>query len=78
MEIWKKLRWRGSRSKYLGDLVGKQLHDNAAGRRAADGDVEEDVGVGHFDRIGDVGVLVEESVAGCWERWWGRSFMERR
>lgn len=36
---------------HLGDLVGEELHDNAAGRGAADGDIEEDVGVRHFDGI---------------------------
>jgi hypothetical protein len=39
---------------YLGDLVGEELHDDAAGWRAADRDIEEDVGVRHFDGIGCV------------------------
>ena len=37
---------------HLGDLVGEELHDNSARRRTANGDVEEDAGVGHFDGVG--------------------------
>jgi hypothetical protein len=46
---------------YLGDLVGEELHDDAAGWGAADGDIEEDVGVRHFDGIGVYLVVERES-----------------
>lgn len=48
--------WRA----HLGDLVGEELHDDAAGWGAADGDIEKDVGVRHFDGIGCVWVCREE------------------
>jgi hypothetical protein len=35
---------------HLGDLIGKELHDNSASGRAANGDVEEYLGVGHCGR----------------------------
>jgi hypothetical protein len=66
-----KTRWRGSsegKYAYLWDLVLEQLHDDAAGGRAADGDVEEDVGVGHFDEIGGVYGVVESVMQRFWER----------
>jgi hypothetical protein len=34
---------------HLGDLVGEELHDDSARRRAANGDIEEDTGVRHCD-----------------------------
>jgi hypothetical protein len=48
---------------HLGDLVGEELHDNAASGRTADGDVEVNVGVRHFDGIGCV-VVVERELMG--------------
>jgi hypothetical protein len=40
---------------YLRRLVCKKLHHNAASGRTADGDIEEDVGVRHFDELSVVG-----------------------
>jgi hypothetical protein len=37
---------------HLRDHIGAELHDNAAGRLAANVDVEVNVGVRHFDGIG--------------------------
>ena len=37
---------------YLGDLVLEELHLDPAGWLAANGDVEEDLGVGHVDSGG--------------------------
>jgi hypothetical protein len=51
---------RGRGPAHLGDLVGEELHDNAASGRTADGDVEVNVGVGHFDGIGCVEVVERE------------------
>jgi hypothetical protein len=51
---------RGQGHAHLGDLVGEELHDNAASGRTADGDVEVNVGVRHFDGIGCVEVVEGE------------------
>jgi hypothetical protein len=46
------LWWRGNNSSHLGDNIGTELHDDAAKRLTAGGDVEEDLGVGHVDGVG--------------------------
>jgi hypothetical protein len=47
---------------HLGDLVGKELHDNSASGSAANAHVEEDTGVRHCDVCGCVGVVEKVSV----------------
>jgi hypothetical protein len=51
--IEKEIDWRTSRlgrerERTLGDDVSEELHGDTAGRRATDGDIEEDARVGHF------------------------------
>lgn len=58
--------WRG---KYLGNLIGEKLHDDAASRLTANGDVKEDLRVRHVDEIGCVCVVLMAEC--CWEEgWW--------